>query len=177
MPTIIFILELLASLLGVVYIILIARKNALGWLAGIISCALFAGLCIESDLMNQGIIQVLNVLMGIWGWVQWQKQVIPVKSYPKLGIIFLAVLPVIYVGSILCFPGLSWTTQLDQIALIYSLVATVLTVRMIQQNWMLWLVVNGITAITAFSNELYFYAGLSLIYFGVSLYGMYQWKK
>jgi nicotinamide riboside transporter PnuC len=103
--------------------------------------------------------------------------VIPVKSYPKLGIIFLAVLPVIYVGSILCFPGLSWTTQLDQIALICSLVATVLTVRMIQQNWILWLVVNGITAITACSNELYFYAGLSLIYFGVSLYGMYQWRK
>jgi nicotinamide mononucleotide transporter len=177
MSTIIFILELLASLLGVVYIILIARKNALGWLAGIISCALFAGLCIESDLMSQGIIQVLNVLMGIWGWVQWKKQVIPVKSYPKLGIIFLAVLPVIYVGSIICFPLLSWTTQLDQIALIYSLVATLLTVRMIQQNWMLWLVVNGITAITAFSNELYFYAGLSVIYFGVSLYGMYQWRK
>ena len=177
MSTIIFILELIASLLGVVYTILIARKNALGWLAGIISCALFAGLCIESDLMSQGIIQVLNVLMGIWGWVQWKKQVIPVKSYPKLGIIFLAVLPVIYVGSILCFPGLSWTTQLDQIALICSLVATALTVRMIQQNWLLWLVVNGITAITAFSNELYFYAGLSVIYFGVSLYGMYQWKK
>ena len=177
MSTIIFILELLASLLGVVYIILIARKNALGWLAGIISCALFAGLCIESDLMSQGIIQVLNVLMGIWGWVQWQKQVIPVKSYPNLGIIFLAVIPVIYVGSIICFPLLSWTTRLDQIALICSLVATVLTVRMIQQNWLLWLVVNGITAITAFSNELYFYAGLSVIYFGVSLYGMYQWKK
>ena len=177
MSTIIFILELIASLLGVVYIILIARKNALGWLAGIISCALFAGLCIESDLMSQGIIQVVNVLMGIWGWVQWQKQVIPVKSYPKLGIIFLAVLPVIYVGSIICFPLLSWTTQLDQIALICSLVATVLTIRMIQQNWMLWLVVNGITAITAFSNELYFYAGLSVIYFVVSLYGMYQWKK
>lgn len=177
MSTLIFILELSASLLGVVYIILIARKNALGWLAGIISCALFAGLCIESDLMSQGIIQVVNVLMGIWGWVQWQKQVIPVKSYPKLGIIFLAVLPVIYVGSIICFPVLSWTTQLDQIALICSLVATVLTVRMIQQNWLLWLVVNGITAITAFSNELYFYAGLSVIYFGVSLYGMYQWKK
>lgn len=177
MSTIIFILELIASLLGVVYIILIARKNALGWLAGIISCALFAGLCIESDLMSQGIIQVVNVLMGIWGWVQWQKQLIPVKSYPKLGIIFLAVLPVIYVGSIICFPVLSWTTQLDQIALICSLVATALTVRMIQQNWLLWLVVNGITAITAFSNELYFYASLSVIYFGVSLYGMYQWKK
>jgi nicotinamide mononucleotide transporter len=177
MSTLIFILELLASLLGVVYIILIARKNALGWLAGIISCALFAGLCIESDLMSQGVIQVVNVLMGIWGWVQWQKKVIPVKSYPNLRIVFLAVLPVIYVGSIICFPVLSWTARLDQIALICSIAATLLTVRMIQQNWLLWLVVNGITAITACSNELYFYAGLSVIYFVVSLYGMYQWRK
>jgi nicotinamide mononucleotide transporter len=177
MPTIIFSLELIASLLGVVYIVLIARKNAMGWLAGILSCALFAALCFESDLSSQGIIQVVNVVMGIWGWVQWQKQVIPVKSFPKLSIIFLAALPLFYVGSIVCFPLLSWSARLDQIALICSLIATILTVRMIQQNWMLWLVVNGITAITAFSNELYFYAGLSVVYFGVSLYGMYQWRK
>ena len=177
MPTLIFSLELIASLLGVVYIVQIARKNALGWLAGIISCAIFAALCFESDLMSQGIIQVLNVLMGLWGWVQWRKQVIPVKSYPKLSYIFLATLPLFYVGSIILLPLLSWPTRLDQIALVFSFVATLLTVRIIQQNWLLWLIVNGITAITAFSNELYFYAGLSVVYFGVSLYGMYQWRK
>jgi nicotinamide mononucleotide transporter len=177
MPTLIFSLELIASLLGVVYIVLIARKNALGWLAGIISCAIFAALCFESDLMSQGIIQLVNVVMGVWGWVQWQKQVIPVKSYPKLTYIFLAALPLFYVGSIILLPLLSWPTRLDQIALVFSFVATLLTVRIIQQNWLLWLIVNGITAITAFSNELYFYAGLSVVYFGVSLYGMYQWRK
>lgn len=177
MPTILFLLELIASLLGVVYIILIAKKNALGWPAGIISCAIFAVLCIESNLMSQGIIQLVNVVMGVWGWAKWHNQVIPVKSIPKLRIIFLAALPVCYVGSMVCFPWLDWSARLDQIALIFSLVATLLTVRMIQQNWVLWLVVNGITAITAFSNELYFYAGLSIVYFGVSLYGMYQWEK
>jgi nicotinamide mononucleotide transporter len=177
MPTILFLLELLASLLGVVYIILIARKNVFGWLIGIVSCAIFAGLCFKSDLVSQGIIQLVNVVMGVWGWAKWHNQVIPVKSIPKLRIIFLAALPMFYVGSIVCFPLLSWSARLDQIALIFSLVATLLTVRMIQQNWMLWLVVNGITAITAFSNELYFYAGLSVVYFGVSLYGMYQWRK
>ena len=178
MPTIIFSLELIASLLGVMYIVLIARKNALGWLAGILSCAIFAALCFESDLSSQGTIQVLNVLMGLWGWVQWRKQVIPVKSYPKLSYIFLAALPVLYVGTTIFFPSLNWTSRfLDQIALVFSIVATLFTVRMIQQHWMLWLVVNGITAVTAFSNELYFYASLSVIYFGVSLYGMYQWRK
>lgn len=177
MPTILFLLELLASLLGVVYIILIARKNVFGWLIGIVSCAIFAGLCFKSDLVSQGIIQLVNVVMGVWGWAKWHNQVIPVKSIPKLRIIFLAALPMFYVGSNVCFPLLSWSARLDQIALIFSLVATLLTVRMIQQNWMLWLVVNGITAITAFSNELYFYAGLSVVYFGVSLYGMYQWRK
>ena len=177
MPTILFLLEILASLLGVVYIILIAKKNALGWPAGIISSAIFTVLCIESNLMSQGIIQLVNVAMGVWGWMQWHKQVVPVKSYPKLRIIFLAILPVLYVGAIIWLPLFSWSTRLDQIALVYSLIATILTVRMIQQNWVLWLVVNGITAITAFSNELYFYACLSVVYFGVSLYGMYQWRK
>jgi nicotinamide mononucleotide transporter len=177
MPMILFVLELLASLLGVVYIVLIARKNVLGWPIGIVSCAIFAGLCFKSELVSQGIIQVVNVVMGVWGWLQWHKRVIPVKSFPKLSIIFLAILPALYVGAIIWLPLFSWSTRLDQIALVYSLIATILTVRMIQQNWMLWLVVNGITAITAFSNELYFYSGLSVVYFGVSLYGMYQWRK
>ncbi|MEY3049531.1 MAG: nicotinamide mononucleotide transporter PnuC [Bacteroidota bacterium] len=177
MPTILFLLELLASLLGVVYIILVARKNVFGWPIGIVSCAIFAGLCFKSDIVSQGIIQVVNVGMGIWGWIQWHKQLIPVKSIPKLRIIFLAAVPLFYIGSLLLFPWLDWSGRLDQIALIFSLMATILTVRMIQQNWVLWLVVNGITAITAFSNELYFYAGLSMVYFGVSLYGIYQWKK
>ena len=177
MPMILFVLELLASLLGVVYIVLIARKNVFGWPIGIVSCAIFAGLCFKSDLVSQGIIQVVNVVMGVWGWLQWHKRVIPVKSFPKLSVIFLAILPALYVGAIIWLPLFSWSTRLDQIALVYSLIATILTVRMIQQNWVLWLVVNGITAITAFSNELYFYACLSVVYFGVSLYGMYQWKK
>ena len=177
MPTILFLLELIASLLGVVYIILIAKKNTLGWPAGIISCAIFTVLCIESNLMSQGIIQLVNVLMGVWGWAKWHNQVIPVKSIPKLRIIFLAALPVCYVGSMVCFPWLDWSARLDQIALVFSLTATILTIRMIQQNWMLWLIVNGITAITAFSNEFYFYAVLSVVYFGISLYGMFQWKK
>ena len=149
----------------------------MGWLVGILSCAIFAILCFESELHSQGTIKVLNVLMGVWGWVQWRKQEIPVQSYTTLSYIFLAALPILYMGSMVCFPDLIWTRQLDQIALVFSILATLFTVRMIQQNWMLWLVVNGITAVTAFSNELYFYASLSLIYFGVSLYGMYKWKK
>lgn len=177
MPTIFFSIEIVASLLGVAYILLIARKNMLGWLAGIVSCLIFSVICFNSGLKSQGTIQIINVLMGVWGWVQWRKKVVPVKSFPLLNTVVLTLLPLIYISFNLLNPSLNWTSKLDQIALIYSMVATIFTIRMIHQNWLLWLIVNGITVITAFSNQLYFYAGLSVIYFGLSLYGMYIWRK
>ena len=180
-PVFLYIMELLASILGIIYIILVAQKKTSAWIWGILSCAIFAGLCFESTLIYQGIIQTMNVILGIVAWFQWNRGMKTVRSYPLISIVALCVLLLLLISMLVFyFNGkmtFDWVTQLDRIALLYSVVATYLTLRLIKENWHLWLLINGVTAYTGFENGLVFYAGMSLIYFIISFYGLFQWKK
>lgn len=181
-PVFLYIMELLASIFGIIYIILVAKKKASAWTWGILSCAIFAGLCFESTLIYQGIIQSMNVLLGFVAWVQWKRGINTVRSYPIISIVAICAFPLLFLFSMLVFyphgkTTFDWVVHLDQIALLYSVVATYLTLRLIKENWHLWLLINGVTAYTAFENGLVFYAGMSLLYFIFSFYGLFQWRN
>ncbi|NBO61861.1 MAG: hypothetical protein EBU82_13015 [Flavobacteriia bacterium] len=170
-------LEGLAAILGAVYIVLISNKSRLGWCFGIASCALFTVICFHHEYYGQGIIQALNTLMGFYGWWAWNR---PAQtSYLSLWILGAALIAsaISFSGSLFFFPQEQWSIHLDHTALLLSCFATYLTVRMIYENWYLWLGINAITSITAFHHEMYFFAGLSVVYLGLSFYGLYQWKK
>ena len=169
-------LEILASLLGIAYIVLIAQKKISAWPVGILSCSIFAVVCFAEDLKSQGIIQVINLCMGVYAWIKWNKKVDAVKSIPLISLGSLLLFPLLYFISDVLFPSFSWTKHLDQIALIYSVVASYLTLRVIKENWHLWILINGITALSTGFNGLYFYSCLSFIYLGVSIYGIISWK-
>lgn len=169
--------EGLAASLGTVYIVLISKKNRLGWCFGIASCAIFTAICFHQEYYGQGIIQALNTLMGFYGWWAWNR---PTQtSYLSLWILGAALIAsaISFSGSLFFFPQEQWSIHLDHTALLLSCFATYLTVRMIYENWYLWLGINAITSITAFHHEMYFFAGLSVVYLGLSFYGLYQWKK
>ena len=170
-------LEGLAAILGAVYIVLISNKSRLGWCFGIASCALFTVICFHHEYYGQGIIQALNTLMGLYGWWAWNR---PAQTrYMSLWILGAALIAsaISFSGSLFFFPQEQWSIHLDHTALLLSCFATYLTVRMIYENWYLWLGINAITSITAFHHEMYFFAGLSVVYLGLSFYGLYQWKK
>ena len=169
--------EGLAAILGAVYIVLISKKSRLGWCFGIASCAIFTAICFHQEYYGQGIIQALNTLMGFYGWWAWNR---PTQtSYLSLWILGAALIAsaISFSGSLFFFPQEQWSIHLDHTALLLSCFATYLTVRMIYENWYLWLGINALTCITAFHHGMYYFAGLSIVYLVLSLYGLYQWKK
>jgi len=169
--------EGLAAILGAVYIVLISKKRRLGWSFGIASCSILTAICFHHEYYGQGIIQALNTLMGFYGWWAWNRPTSAGFSSPWLLVAALIVAAISYSGSFFFFPQEQWSIHLDHTALLLSCFATYLTVRMIYENWYLWLGINALTCITAFHHEMYFFAGLSVVYLGLSFYGLYQWKK
>jgi nicotinamide mononucleotide transporter len=179
-------LELFASLLGLMYLLLIAQKRANAWLVGTLSCGIFAGLCFESRLVYQGIIQIINVILGCYAWLHWKKGIKSVRSIPRISFLSIVFFPmllllsrVIQQSTVISSLTTSedWAVSLDQVALVYSVVATYLTFRLIVENWHLWLLVNMVTTYTAWVNGLSFYAGMSLIYALISVFGLLKWKR
>ena len=177
MSACLFFFECLGSLLGVGYILLISKKLRSGWILGSLSCGVFAAICFQNQWLAQGIIQTINALFGVYAFLSWGKSKVEVHSEPVYfwGLIRLA--PMLMGGSFLVLPAIPWSQHLDHCALGLSLVGTWLTLRVIRENWYFWLVINALTTLTAFYNGLYFFATLSLLYFSLSIYGLFQWKK
>jgi nicotinamide mononucleotide transporter len=170
-------LEGFAALLGAVYIVLISKKRRLGWSFGIASCSILTAICFHHEYYGQAIIQALNTLMGFYGWWAWNRPNSTGSSSPWLLVAALIMAAISYSGSFFFFPQEQWSIHLDHSALLLSCFATYLTVRMIYENWYLWLGINALTCTTAFHHEMYYFAGLSVVYLVLSFYGLYQWRK
>jgi nicotinamide mononucleotide transporter len=57
-------LEALAVLLGVVYVLLILKRNRLGWIAGALSSSIYVYLAARARLPMQSLLQAYYVVMS-----------------------------------------------------------------------------------------------------------------
>ena len=138
-------LEILASVLGMGYIVLISKKQRIGWVLGILSCGAFAAICFENQLLEQGIVQMINALFGLYAYFTWRNANIEVHSKPNYAWVLLVLTPMLVAVSFLLFQKLPWHKHLDHSVLGLTLVATWLTLRVVRENWFYWLVINALT--------------------------------
>ena len=67
-------LELLAVATGLVYIVLIVRRQRVGWIAGAISSCIYVWLAATARLPMQSALQAYYVLMAFYGWYSWTRE-------------------------------------------------------------------------------------------------------
>ena len=65
----------------------------------------------------------------------------------------------------------------DSSVMILSIVATVLLAKKKIENWYLWILTDVIATILYFKKQVYFLSLEYLIFFGLAVYGWYNWKK
>ena len=61
-------LENLAILFGVAYLILIIKGIRYGWLFGILSAFIYSFLSFQTNIFLQGVLQIVYVFLGFWGF-------------------------------------------------------------------------------------------------------------
>ena len=66
-------LEAVAIVTGVAYVLLIMRRNRWGWLAGAISSSIYVYLSALSRLPMQSVLQGYYVVMAAFGWWSWTR--------------------------------------------------------------------------------------------------------
>lgn len=169
---------------GLIYVILIARNNLLGWLFGIISSFLSIFLFIfYAKLYSEAILYSFYVFAGFYGWYYWsrQKQTKEIYQLP-----FIKHIIIIVSGLILsCFLYLlmsnifSDTARpfVDALTTIFSFIATYMATRKWIGNWIYWVAIDVISVWLYFSRGLELYALLMLIYSVIAIFGYFQWKK
>ncbi len=177
-------IEIASVLLNLLYIILLMRENIWCWICGIIGSALGAFLMFHSKLYSEAILYLFYVIIGIYGWYVWHTKGIEKEFKIAVWGInpHLAAIATGLIGSALFGYFFSQKTDadypwVDAHTTVFAFVASFMQAHKVLSSWLFWIVINAITMWLYSMKGLNFYSGLMVFYFGLSVWGYWEWRR
>lgn len=178
-------LEWVAALAGAVSVYLSARQNIWSWPTAIVNVSLSTLVFYESGLYSAMGLQVVYLLLSIYGWYQWlhggeQRSQLKVSRASRrawavsgaLGIVFWLALWR-YTATL---PGVS-LPYVDSGLTTLSLVAQWMMTRKIVENWVLWIIADIAYVPMYLFKGLYPFAGLYAVFLVLACVGLVSWLR
>jgi nicotinamide mononucleotide transporter len=177
-------LEAVSVVLGLAYLLLAVWRIRWCWVAGGISSAILGFLAVRAQLPMQAALQVYYVIMSVYGFWHWSKDTdqsaVRVTTWPLK--YHVAAIAGVLIVSVLTARWLAAQTQaawpfMDSFTTWGSLLTTWLVARGKLENWLYWIVVDGLLAWLFAMQELYFVALLCVLYVGIVIGGYFKWLR
>lgn len=176
--------EILATIAGVAYVVLAARRNRLCWIAGAIGSVLMGLLYGIRALPMQAGLQVFYVFMSAYGWWSWTRSAgegeLPVGVWPlgwHIGAAFtLMALTWISARWLAAETSAAWPL-LDSLTTWFSLFATWLAARAKLENWLYWIVIDGVLVFLSYVQDLPILALLNALFIVIAGAGFVGWRR
>jgi nicotinamide mononucleotide transporter len=150
----------------------------------LLSLALFY----DARLYPETALQVFYAVMAVYGWWQWRHGgkpgeraaiELPVSVWP-LRYHVLAVCgtlaAALALGTVLSRTNAAFP-YLDSFTSVGAVITTYMVAKKILENWVYWLVIDGITLYIYWQRSLYLYAALFVIYLVLVVVGFYRWRR
>jgi nicotinamide mononucleotide transporter len=177
-------LEIVAALFGVVSVYLSVRQNIWSWPTAIVNVGLYALVFHRSRLYADMGLQVIYVIISIYGWYQWlyggkNRTELKVSRTPGrlaviLGLIGLSF--ALLLGTVLHRTTNAALPYLDSLTTSTSLVAQWMMTKKLLENWIVWVAVDVVYIGMFLSRSLYVTAALYFLFLVLSVMGYRQWK-
>ena len=176
-------LEWVATVLGVVYVLLILRRNRLGWIAGGLSSAILMVLAARSKLPMQAFLQFAYVVLAVYGWWNWSRGD---QREKRIGVwpwsrhvvaIAIGVALALAIAPVLRGNGSSDWPFLDPLIAYLGLFASWLTARMRLENWIYWIAIDSVSLFLFYAQGHPVIALLFLLYLVISCAGLRSWYR
>lgn len=177
-------IEIVATLAGVAYVILAARRDRLCWIPGAIASALSALLAWLNALPLHSLLNVYYVVMSVYGWYNWSRSLrdneLPVSTLPLrwhlVAGVAITALSFVTARVIPSFTESAWPL-LDSLTTWFSLFTMWLVARAKLENWIYWIVIDGVLVFVFYAQELRFMALLFVFYLVVAVAGFVAWRR
>ncbi|HEY6453247.1 MAG TPA: nicotinamide riboside transporter PnuC [Steroidobacteraceae bacterium] len=177
-------LEGLAVVLGVIYVLLILKRNRLGWVAGAGSSIIYVYLAARAHLPMQSLLQGYYVLMSVYGWRNWtraeQQQAGGIGRWPArnhaLALLAIVLLSVLTAQWLHRETHAAWP-YLDSMTTWTSLFATWLVARLKLENWLYWIGADCVMAYLFAAQGYPFTTLLFLTYMLIAVFGFREWLQ
>jgi nicotinamide mononucleotide transporter len=175
-------LEAAAVVFGLVYIVLIWKRNRLGWIAGGVSSTIYVYLSARAHLPMQSTLQAYYVVMAFYGWVSWtaaqQESGGGIARWPlRAHVMALAAVLLLSAASarLLALETHAAWPYLDSFTTWVSLLATWMVARMKLENWLYWMAADAIMAYLFAAQGYLATSGLFVAYLVIATFGFRAW--
>ena len=186
-----YIPAVISAICGVTYTVLAGKGNPICYIFGLTGSFFYGYISYKNSLWGQLILYMLYyVPMQISGFINWNKNLkidkyeIVKTNLKKNEIIKIFLLSIFFIFVFYYFAKRFGDTcpVLDSITTILSITGMYLTVRRVVEQWILWMIVNGLSFIMWFfivlSGERVISTVLMWgIYFILAIYFYIDWKK
>ena len=176
--------NVLALATGVGYAVLAARRNRLCWIVGAVSSVASVVLAATSKLPLLAGLYVFYVGMSVYGWWSWSRSrsngelevgVWPLGWHLAVAVL-LAAMSLVSARWLLPSNVAAWPL-LDSLTTWFSLLATWLAARARLENWLYWIVINGLMVFLFYAQRVWGMAVLSLLLMGIAASGFIAWRR
>jgi nicotinamide mononucleotide transporter len=175
--------EAFAVIAGLIYVVLILRRNRWGWVAGALSSSVYILISARAGLPMQSLLQAYYVVMAFYGWFSWTRNAEQeggrIYRWTPRRHLLMALL--LLAASALSARFLARETQaawplLDSFSTWTSLLATWMLARSVLENWVYWICADLILVCLFVLQGHPYTAGLFFAYTVVSVLGLRAWS-
>ena len=175
------IIESVAVLFSILYVVLVAKENIWCWAAALISVSLYIYICFFAQLYPETGLQVFYFIMAIIGYYMWKKEnKEEIKEWSEIKHLLIILL-----GAILTFfMGFYFSTYtdsqmpiIDSFTTVFSIIATYMVVKKVLGNWLYWIVIDAVSVYLYFNRDLHLTSLLFIAYTIIAIFGYFSWMK
>lgn len=177
--------EFTAVILAVAYLLLAMRESLWCWYAAFFSTLIFIVLFWNARLLMESALQVYYLGMAVYGWYQWKysaqnKQRVKIHTW-RLSRHLLAISAVLVAslgsGYLLeRHTDAAWPYT-DSFTTWASILTTYMVTRKVLENWLYWLVIDGICIFVYWDRGLHLTALLFVAYLVICTCAFFQWQR
>lgn len=178
-------LEIVAVVTAILYLLLAIRQNIWCWFFAAISTTIYVLIFIDVRLYMEAVLNGFYLCMAIYGWYTWRQgrhgeSALPVTSWaPEIHLQAIAIIAVVAVinGYLLD----NWTNAafpyIDSMTTWAAIWATFLVARKILENWWYWLVIDIVSVFIYWQRDLQLTALLFAVYVVMIPFGLISWTR
>ncbi len=174
------IIETIAVLFSIIYVILATKQNIWCWAAAGISVVLYTYICFTAQLYPETGLQIFYLMMAIYGYYNWKKNTgnLQIKQWTASKHLLLILIGTVF-SFIMGFYFATYTDSeipiIDSFTTVFSIIATYMVTKKILENWLYWIVIDTVSVYLYFSRDLHLTSLLFIAYTIIAIAGYFAW--
>lgn len=186
------VLELIAVVASLLYVVLAAKGNIWCWPAAILSTVLYTVIFYDVYLWMDSLLQLYYLLMAVYGWICWQqrKKAGNENTFETTKLLYsqwslqrhsIAIIVLTLLSLVLGWLMATYTPThfpyLDSATTVFAVFATYLLTQKVLENWLYFIVIDFVSIYLYIEKSLVPTAALFACYVILAAYGYWQWRK